>query len=251
MSNYEHYKNVEFDQWAYREGLTYAEEFLTENYLSKGKRTLEAGTGGGRIVLSLLRKGFTDLHGFDFVETFIEAARNREHEGRISFEVQDARKLTYPSDSFDQLIYLQQVLCFIEDPEGRMKGMEEAYRILKPGGVIIFSFLCFESRRTSSFIKLFNAWLRMLRVFRHREYPMQLQPWLKVRNKLNFKALADSGPHVYYYSIPEAAAALEKAGFTIKGAATEAQLQSKTLSPVQELVNKTLDGACYFVCTKQ
>ena len=47
------YSTVEFDSWAFREGLIDTERFLIEQYLDKEGKTLEAGTGGGRILLEM------------------------------------------------------------------------------------------------------------------------------------------------------------------------------------------------------
>ncbi len=46
---------------------------------------------------------------------------------------------------------------FIESEEGRKKAVTEAYRILRPGGTVAFSFLCFESRQSALSYRVFFA----------------------------------------------------------------------------------------------
>ena len=93
---------------------------------------------------------------------FIEQAKQREASQSISFEVQDATDLTYKDSGFEQIIYWQQIVCFIEEEEKRLKAFREAYRIIKNGGTALFSFLSFESRIKSLFV-VYLAYLSMLR----------------------------------------------------------------------------------------
>lgn len=138
-NNKETYGGVDFDYWAYLENLSDGEKFIIETYLDKNAKTLEAGTGGGRITLSMQQMGFQSLFAFDYIPNFIEHARQRDKIGNVSFAVEDATALTYHDDSFEQLVYLQQVLCCIEDKYARLSAFKEAYRILKKGGTAIFS----------------------------------------------------------------------------------------------------------------
>ena len=65
--------------------------------------------------------GFQELYGYDYVPEFIEQAKQREASQIISFEVQDATNLTYEVYGFEQIIYLQQIVSFIEERK-RKKG---------------------------------------------------------------------------------------------------------------------------------
>src|ERR1700687_2891682 len=85
----------EFNHWAWRQGLTSEEQYLIERFLDRRGTTLEAGTGGGRILLELQKRDFEALVGFDAVPGFIDLARQKDPSGRISFDVQDATTLTY------------------------------------------------------------------------------------------------------------------------------------------------------------
>ena len=90
--------------------------------------------------------GFTSLHGYDFVPGFIERARQRDADHSIRFEVQDATSLSYEDASFDQIVYLQQFICVLDDEAARAKALKEAYRVLRVGGTALFSFLSLKTK---------------------------------------------------------------------------------------------------------
>jgi SAM-dependent methyltransferase len=219
------YEHEVFDTWALRKAaLTDTEEALVERFLDAEGATLEAGTGGGRILLDLQRRGFDDLHGFDFVPGFLDVARSRDASRSIDFSVQDAVALAYPDDSFDQAIYLQQVVCFIERAADRLRAIREARRVLRPGGTALFSFLCYEARTKHPLYAAFNRYLGVLRRFRHPGVSLQYQPWLKTDTKPNLSALADRGPYVYWYRLEEALGELDRVGFEIDWAGVRGML---------------------------
>jgi len=222
--NRQFYELEVFDSWASRTGLTDVEEQLVTRFLARERRTLEAGTGGGRILHELAARGFEDLHGFDYVPSFIDVARSRDPTGAIDFTVQDAVDLDYSDAAFDQVIYVQQVLCFIEDADDRMNAMREARRVLRAGGTALFSFLCYEARASRPLYGAFHRYLSFLRRFRHRDVSLQYQPWLKTEAKPNLSALADRGPYVYWYTLEEALDALDRARFDTTWAAVTGML---------------------------
>jgi len=163
INNKEVYRTVEFEAWADKKGLNEDEKYLIVKYLNKNGKTVEAGTAGGRILREMKDLGFQDLYGYDYVPEFIEQAKQRDASQSISFEVQDATDLTYENSGFEQRIYWQQqIVCFIEEEEKRLKAFREAYRILKNGGTALFSFLSFESRIKSLFV-VYLAYLSMLK----------------------------------------------------------------------------------------
>jgi SAM-dependent methyltransferase len=223
--NRAYYEHEVFDTWASRSAaLTGSEAMLVERFLDAGGATLEAGTGGGRILFDLQRRGFHDLHGFDFVPGFIEVARSRDASHAIDFSVQDAVELAYADDSFDQAIYLQQVVCFIERTADRLRAMREARRVLRPGGTALFSFLSYEVRAKHPLYATFNRYLGALRRLRHSDVSLQYQPWLKTDTRPNLGALADRGPYVYWYRLEEALGELDRVGFEIDWAGVRGML---------------------------
>jgi len=249
--SHEIFAGPELKHWSEEEELIAPEEFLLERYLRPDQSTLEAGTGGGRILRALSHRGFRDLSGFDNVPELIDQGRLKQDGRPIEFSVQDARKLTYPDASFDQLIYLQQVLCFITEAEGRRDAVAEAYRILRPGGLAIFSFLCYESRLESAFYRAVIGYLRVLRAVSRNRRPAQYMPWLWIGNRFNTSAILDRPPYVYWYRFQDAVNLLLHTGFKIVGIGTRTETDQRRLSKLGGEFEKTpKSGMLYIVSQK-
>jgi len=241
----------EVDLWATRAGMHADERAIIERYLKPEARTLEAGCAGGRILLELWDMGFRDLTGFDYVPELVAAARERAQGRTIQYDVQDARQLMYADASFDQLLYLQQIMCFIEGADQRRRAMSEAFRILRPGGIAAFSFLCDNVRRGRWKYLPMRIWLRMLRTLTRAPRTRQMWPWLRLGGRFHWGALLDRGPWVYWYRPEEAAAELEAVGFRLVGIGTQAQVKAGQLAAsADELRDQPAQGAIFCVCTK-
>lgn len=251
VSNQQIYSTRELQQWALREGLEPGEQFLIERHLDPKAKTLEAGSGGGRLLLAMQARGFEDLHGFDFVPAMVEAARRRDRSGAIDFQVHDATAPGYDDASFDQLVYLQQVLCFIAGEDARRRALEQAFRILRPGGKAVFSLLSFRARSQSWVYKPMLAYLRLLRASTGTQRGIQNMPWLRLNGAMNWAALMDRGPYVYWYREREANDLLVSVGFHVTAVGSDAQVdQRRLLDSVDELERAPLRGRLYFVCRK-
>lgn len=246
------YSTVEFNNWAHKEErLSVTESYLINRYLvNKQGRTLEAGTGGGRILLALQNQGFTSLHGFDFIPELIDAARTRDTTDSIAFEVQNAASLAYPDNHFDQVIYLEQIISVI-DGDDKATAIQEAYRILKPNGIALFSFVCMEARLQRREFTPFMGYIRALRKFRGTNQSIQHLPWLRVGGRFNYKVFIDSGPFAYWFYAQEAGELLQKHGFSIIAAGSRHQIkEGRMCKSCEELSNERIKGQLYIVCTK-
>lgn len=251
MDNKHIYTINEFDSWVYREGLIDAETFLIDNYLDKTKKTLEAGTAGGRILFSMLEKGFSDLSGYDFVPEFIDQAKKRDSKNLINFSVEDAIALNYNDDSFEQIIYLQQIVCFLGSYDKAKKAIEEAYRILKKGGVALFSFCDYKYRTKHFLYFLLVQYLRLFRVISQSKFSTQHLPWFKLSGRPNWKLFLDKEPYNYWFNSYEAYKLLSKIGFSIKGIASQKQIDEKKLIVNYKLFERREHtDMLYFVCEK-
>jgi SAM-dependent methyltransferase len=243
------FRESEFNLWAQRAKLDSGERYMISRYLNPEKITLEAGAGGGRILLAMQSMGFNQLNGFDFLPEFIEVARQRDQSGKINYQVQDGRNLNYPNNSFDQLIYLQQLVSLISDKNDRQKMISEAYRVLKPGGLMIVNALCIRSRRGLYNLLLF--WLKCLRVILNKNLSIQNQPWLRLKGKPNFRALLDFGPYIYWFGESEAVELFKSAGFVIEALGSDAQIKNQGLFTTLSVpANEPFSGSLYLVCRK-
>lgn len=248
----EMYSTIEFNFWAYQQdSLTSSEEFVVENYLDKNLKTLEAGTGGGRIISSMNRIGFKNLYAFDYVPDFIEVAKKKNTSNNICFSVEDAISLNYRDCEFEQLVYLQQVLCNIEDETGRFNAFKEAYRILRKGGIAIFSLLNFDGRAISLLSAPYLMYLYLMRKIVNVNRSIQYLPQLKYSGKMNFGALLDQSPYLYWYRLEEAYRIIQEANFKIVALGSDFQIsQGKMHTSLETLKQAPNKGMLYFVCTK-
>jgi ubiquinone/menaquinone biosynthesis C-methylase UbiE len=98
----------------------------------KGKTVLDIGCGSGRFSIALALTGAKKVHGIDLGRKSIEQATqiaNAVGINNIQFEVGDILDLPYQDGQFD-FVYCNGVLHHTKNME---KGIEELYRILKPG----------------------------------------------------------------------------------------------------------------------
>ena len=99
----------------------------------KGKRVLCIGCGNGDECAYMVRKGAKDVIGVDLSKSMIEKAESK-YNG-IKFYVMSASKLRFKSNEFD-VLYADLVLHYMSDIN---PAMNEAYRVLRPGGRFVFS----------------------------------------------------------------------------------------------------------------
>jgi SAM-dependent methyltransferase len=247
------FSTTEFDFWADKDGLILPEKFLIEKYLDPEQATLEAGTGGGRILLAMQELGFQYLWGFDYLPAFIEKAQERDISENIDFSVQDAVDLKYADESFGQIIYLQQLLCFLEDRAMVIKALQEATRVLQPGGIALFSSVSLDVRNRSFIHRLFISYIATLRKLRGSQRSIQYLPWLTIEgNKFNFNSLIDGGPQAYWFKVSELEEMLSSVNLDVIAIGSEYQIeQGKICTHPDELAKEPLAGILYVVCRKQ
>ena len=242
----------EFDQWAHLTNVYRAEEFVLRTFLEKDKRTLEAGCGGGRLLLILKSWGFTDLHGYDFLPAFIEVARSRDESGTIDYRVMDATQLDYSDNSFDQLLLMQQILCFLPSVADQQRAVREAFRVLRPGGIVVVCVLAERARRQLLLHKIMLGYFSLLRTLTRHRLSTQFLPWMRTnKKKINLKALLDRGPYLYWFRESEVIDLFESAGFEVVSLGTNAQAaEGRFVAKVDELKNAQFRGGLYLVCKK-
>ena len=105
---------------------------IFSEYVPKDAKILDVGCGYGRTLSELHNHGYANLTGIDFSEKMIER-------GKFQFPYLDLHttsgSINYGDNSFDAIIIFAVLTCIISDEE-QTSLLEEAYRVLKPNGII-------------------------------------------------------------------------------------------------------------------
>jgi SAM-dependent methyltransferase len=134
---------LEYARAAVRVGLWRSEAALLERFVPKSARVLELGAGAGRVSVGMAKAGWGDLLATDFSPMMVDSALvvvSMAGVGdRVRCEVADATALPYADGSFDAAVFAFNGLLMIPGPGRREQAMREVARVLRPGGVFIFS----------------------------------------------------------------------------------------------------------------
>lgn len=101
--------------------------------ISKKGKTIDGGCGFGKWVIYLNKRGY-DIIGIDNNELSIR--KLKEYDNSLKVEKGDILNLNYPDNFFDAYISMGVVEHFEEGP---IAALNEAYRVLKPNGLIFLS----------------------------------------------------------------------------------------------------------------
>jgi len=99
-----------------------------------GEHVLDIGCGDGHYDKKISRTG-ASVRGIDIHERRLAAARGFHRDGRTDFHFMDASRLDFPDASFDKALSL----CVVEHLEDDELVMRNVARVLKPGGLFVFS----------------------------------------------------------------------------------------------------------------
>lgn len=241
--NAELYSKALLDEWSKKNHLLEAENKLLKKYLKDTTgNVLDVGTGGGRLAFYVESMGFTNISAFDIVPEMIEHARIRGQElnSKVNFTVADAARLDqFENETFDYLLYLQQVLNFIPNEKLFYNALEESYRLTKLGGIVFFSFLDYNSRIIN---KPLNMVVNLLRIIRNEKVEECRLPWLKINDRFNWKLFNKNQAQVYWVHRDNILSRLEKIGYTILEVKNSNQFKNKNTSKRK--------GMLYVVCKK-
>jgi ubiquinone/menaquinone biosynthesis C-methylase UbiE len=105
--------------------------FLQRHGVLPGKRVLDGGCGAGEYVVALRRLG-VEARGIEYHSAKVAAARSRGVPDEWVCQG-DLARVTFPDESFDVVI-LNEVLEHVPDEQ---LVLQEAYRILVPGGTLL------------------------------------------------------------------------------------------------------------------
>jgi len=133
--NIDTYKSKDaVDIYVSAEGIRDIEKEFISKYFN-GK-ILDIGCGGGRTTKYIHEQGF-DVIGVDIIKDMIKRAKKKYP--KVKFETGDACKLKYESNSFDVVFFSFNGVDYIHPEEKRLQALKELTRVLKRGGVFIFS----------------------------------------------------------------------------------------------------------------
>lgn len=120
------------------------------------KQVLDIGTGPGTLPQMLISKDSgLRITGIDISRAMIDEARRSVSHKNVSFEYQQANKpLPYASQQFDAVTFCS--VLFLVDDSIKTILMNEAMRVLKPGGKIIILTPSGMKPILSSFIEMWD-----------------------------------------------------------------------------------------------
>lgn len=122
-------------------GLWESEKIIFDKYINKDDTILDIGCGAGRTTINLYKRGYKNIIGLDLSTRLIAYANNyiKENNMDINFVVGDATELEYPENAFDVVIFSFNGMQCIPGKKNRDNVLKEVYRVLKPGGIYIFT----------------------------------------------------------------------------------------------------------------
>jgi SAM-dependent methyltransferase len=183
-------------------------------YTPSNGKILEAGCGIGHIVKFFQDRGY-DIVGVEMGEDTVKNAHEIIPECNIvCANVED---LPYKDNTFDTILSLGVVEHIIDGPE---KALKEMYRVLKPGGVMVFTIPVCNTIRS---IKRFSGLYFLERLVRKFYYKMKGtdtqwvygRPYIEVKRK-EFLVWPFGGPFFEYrFTKKQTVKMLGDAGFSI------------------------------------
>ncbi len=181
-----------------------------------GTRVLDVGCGAGRTTIPLMQAGY-DVTGIDFIPEMIgEAKKIAAEKGlNVAYEVGDATALKFPDNSFDYVLFSNQGWTQIPGKARRFQALKEIYRVLRPGGIYMFS----ACKRTFwyDFPFWLSEWLEV-RVCRALGLPILRKEYgdqFYAKEPSDKKRTYERKQYLYFSTIAETKAELERAGFTL------------------------------------
>lgn len=101
-----------------------------------GERILDLGIGSGRTTPHLLTIS-RDYVGVDYAKKMVDAAKHRFP--NVDLRQLDARDLSaFPDGHFKLVVFSHNGMDYV-DHDGRLRILSEVFRVLRPGGIFVFS----------------------------------------------------------------------------------------------------------------
>lgn len=123
-------------KWAGNSGWEHLEDLLSR-HIPKGAVVLDAGTGTGQIVDTLLHKTQpSSVMGLDLSSGMLERAKEKIADSRVNWIRGDLKHLPLPDRSVDVVVSAW-ALEHLDDPK---EGVREFLRVIKDDGFVIYAF---------------------------------------------------------------------------------------------------------------
>lgn len=112
--------------------------------LTDNDRVLDVGCANGYSTIQFASQKRITIRGLDVIPEMIEQARLRlsglkdKLLGKVEFEVDDITALKEPAGVYDKVVMIR-VLINLGEWSRQLKGLHECIRVLKPGGMLLFS----------------------------------------------------------------------------------------------------------------
>lgn len=102
--------------------------------IGKARRVLDVGCGTGNLALFLAQRDaeLVEIRGIDVSAAYVEHARRRSDDARLTFQIVDARVLPFSTGHFDHALAML-ALQFVPRPE---RAVHEMRRVTRRGGTV-------------------------------------------------------------------------------------------------------------------
>ncbi|WP_135467902.1 class I SAM-dependent methyltransferase [Crenalkalicoccus roseus] len=156
--------------------------------LGPGARVVDVGCGSGRLALQLARHGELRYLGLDVVPALLDYARRRVGREDFRFEAVDRIAIPAPDSGADFVVFFS-VFTHLLHEESYLY-LQEAMRVLRPGGKAVFSFLDYDVEGAWGVFEANLAWVRDRTIAGHLNVflnPRDLRLWAR---RLGFRVQA-------------------------------------------------------------
>ncbi len=131
--------------------LLQSEKEILKKYFLKGFNILDIGCGTGRTTIGLKEMGYDNLKGIDISDKMIKKAQDN-YKG-IDYYQMDVTNLEFEESNFDGAFFSFNGMMLIPTLDLRKRAFREIHRVLKTGGIFIFSTPYLDNKLNKKFWK--------------------------------------------------------------------------------------------------